>query len=102
MAERVRIEHYEAEDVHNIVKEYAGGSSLRERIKALLQDLVDDARDEGGDPDPASTTEDILALMPMESPARTFIVEDLVNRIGEIYERAMARQIVQAVRSQTR
>ena len=30
------------------------------------------------------------------------VAEDLVNRIGEIYERAMARQIVQAVRSQTK
>ena len=65
MAERVRIEHYEAEDVRAIVSQY----------------FADKNRSDGrGD----------------------WLAEDLVNHIGEIYERAMARQIVQAVRSQTR
>jgi hypothetical protein len=64
MAERVRIEFYEAEDVCEIVREF------QERRSGPWRMPKADA-------------------------------EDLVNRIGEIYERALARQIVRAVREMT-
>ena len=57
MAERVRIEHFEAEDVRRIIGEYA---SQRNYTSSRTR----------GD----------------------FQAEDLVNAIGEIYERALARK----------
>jgi hypothetical protein len=88
MSERVRIEHYEAEDVHRRVREYAG-KDIREDIHTLLEEFASDVRSD--DASIYSTVSSILDLIPLQSHMNRVRVEDLVNDIGEVYERALAR-----------
>ena len=90
MSERVRIHHFEAEDVHRAVVAYAD-VDLHRDLRGLLEELVEATREDDSFPNIDSTLASIAELTPLQSPVRITQAEDLVNAIGEIYERALAR-----------
>jgi hypothetical protein len=91
-SKRVRIEHFEAEDARRIVAEYVGRpmcSVSRSDLEAVLEGLDTDNGEDLSD-----AIEEIINMIgPQSNDAVDGVAaEDLVNAIGEIYEKARLRR----------
>jgi hypothetical protein len=87
MAERIRIQLHEATDVQRMIREYA---ELRLDRGAIV-DIIDE-HSSHGHVSAELCADEIIECFPQLDEANLAHVEDLVNRIGEVYETALARR----------
>jgi hypothetical protein len=88
----VHLLQFEADDAHRIAREYIGAMRLtKSQVLSVLDSLGDDY-------DISQAADDILTLLTENDVVRVTRVEDMVNAIHEIYEKAATRAIVASLR----